>query len=142
MIEVKTNDVIKVHYTGKLTDGEVFDSSVGRDPIEFTVASGQMIKGFDDAVDGMALNEKKIVEIPAADAYGEYNQDMVQTVPKKNLPPEIVPEIGQQLSATADNGQQIPVTIVEVNENHIKIDANHALAGKDLIFEIEVVEIA
>jgi len=67
---------------------------------------------------------------------------MVQTVPKKNLPPEIVPEIGQQLSATADNGQQIPVTIVEVNENHIKIDANHALAGKDLIFEIEVVEIA
>ena len=142
MTKVKANDVIKVHYTGKLTDGEVFDFSVGRDPIEFTVASGQMIKGFDDAVDGMALNEKKIVEIPAADAYGEYNQDMVQTVPKENLPPEIVPEIGQQLSATADNGQQIPVTIVEVNEKDIKIDANHALAGKDLIFEIEVVEIA
>jgi FKBP-type peptidyl-prolyl cis-trans isomerase 2 len=101
-----------------------------------------MIKGFDDAVDGMALNEKKTVEIPAVDAYGEHNQDMVQTVPKENLPPEIVPEIGQQLSATADNGQQIPVTIVEVNEKDIKIDANHALAGKDLIFEIEVVEIA
>jgi peptidylprolyl isomerase len=82
------------------------------------------------------------VEIPAVDAYGEHNQDMVQTVPKENLPPEIVPEIGQQLSATADNGQQIPVTIVEVNEKDIKIDANHALAGKDLIFEIEVVEIA
>ena len=101
-----------------------------------------MIKGFDDAVDGMALNEKKTVEIPAADAYGEHNQDMVQTVPKENLPSEIVPEIGQQLSATADNGQQIPVTIVEVNKKDIKIDANHALAGKDLIFEIEVVEIA
>ena len=97
MTKVKANDVIKVHYTGKLTDGEVFDSSVGRDPIEFTVASGQMIKGFDDAVDGMALNEKKTVEIPAVDAYGEHNQDMVQTVPKENLPPEIVPEIGQQL---------------------------------------------
>ena len=142
MTKVKANDVIKVHYTGKLTDGEVFDSSVDRDPIEFTVASGQMIKGFDDAVDGMALNEKKTVEIPAVDAYGEHNQDMVQTVPKENLPPEIVPEIGQQLSATADNGQQIPVTIVEVNEKDIKIDANHALAGKDLIFEIEVIEIA
>ena len=142
MTKVKANDVIKVHYTGKLTDGEVFDSSVDRDPIEFTVASGQMIKGFDDAVDGMALNEKKTVEIPAIDAYGEHNQDMVQTVPRENLPPEIVPAIGQQLSATADNGQQIPVTIVEVNEKDIKIDANHALAGKDLIFEIEVVEIA
>ena len=101
-----------------------------------------MIKGFDDAVDGMALNEKKTVEIPAADAYGEHNQEMIQTVPKENLPPEMVPEIGQQLSATADNGQQIPVTIVEVNEKDIKIDANHALAGKDLIFEIEVIEIA
>jgi len=88
------------------------------------------------------LNEKKTVEIPAVDAYGEHNQDMVQTVPKENLPPEIVPEIGQQLSATADNGQQIPVAIVEVNEKDIKIDANHALAGKDLIFEIEVIEIA
>ena len=142
MTKVKANDVIKVHYTGKLTDGEVFDSSVDRDPIEFTVASGQMIKGFDDAVDGMALNEKKTVEIPAIDAYGEHNQDMVQTVPRENLPPEIVPAIGQQLSATADNGQQIPVTIVEVNEKDIKIDANHALAGKDLIFEIEVIEIA
>jgi|TARA_B110000037_G_scaffold148565_1_gene167809 peptidylprolyl isomerase len=142
MTKVKANDVIKVHYTGKLTDGEVFDSSVDRDPIEFTVASGQMIKGFDDAVDGMALNEKKTVEIPAIDAYGEHNQDMVQTVPRENLPPEIVPAIGQQLSATADNGQQIPVTIVEVNEKDIKIDANHALAGKDLIFEIEIVEIA
>ncbi|MAJ50793.1 MAG: peptidylprolyl isomerase [Flammeovirgaceae bacterium] len=142
MRKVKAKDVIKVHYTGKLIDGEVFDSSVGRDPIEFTVASGQMIKGFDDAVAGMELNEKKTVEISAVNAYGDHNQDMIQMVLKENLPSEIVPEIGQQLSAIADNGQQIPVTIVEVNEKDIKIDANHALAGKDLIFEIEIVEIA
>ncbi|NQW28162.1 MAG: peptidylprolyl isomerase [Flammeovirgaceae bacterium] len=142
MAQVKANDLIKVHYTGKLTDGEVFDSSVGREPLQFTVAAGQMIKGFDAAVHGMELNEKKTVIIPAAEAYGEYNDEMVQVVPKEHLPEGLNPEVGLQLSATSDNGHQIPVTIVEVNEADIKIDANHQLAGKDLEFEIEIVEIS
>jgi peptidylprolyl isomerase len=141
MAKAKTNDVVKVHYTGKLADGEVFDSSIGKDPLQFTVNAGQMIKGFDAAVDGMEVNEKITVNIPAAEAYGEYNSEMVQTVSKVNLPQDMEPEVGQQLSATADNGRDIPVTIVEVTDTDIVIDANHHLAGKDLVFEIELVEI-
>ena len=141
-MKVKTNDKVKVHYTGKLTTGEVFDSSEGRDPLEFTVGGGQMIKGFDEAVNGMVLNEKKTVTIPSDEAYGARREDLIQEVPRDQLPAEMNPEVGQQLMATNDLGHQTPVSVTAVNEASITVDANHMLAGKDLVFEIELVEIA
>ena len=141
MPTAKTNDTVKVHYTGKLTSGEQFDSSVGREPLQFTVGAGQMIPGFDAAVNGMELNEKKTVTIPADQAYGEKNDQMMQKVGRDQLPPDMKPEIGQSLVATGPEGQQTQVTVVEVTDEHIVIDANHPLAGQDLIFEIELVEI-
>ena len=132
---------VKVHYTGTLTSGEVFDSSKGREPLEFTVGAGMMIKGFDDAVNGMAIGESKKAEIPANEAYGEKREDLVMTFEKDKLPADLNPEVGQKLSMS--NGERdMPVTVTEVNEESIVIDANHELAGKDLIFEIELVEVA
>ncbi|MGB3465108.1 MAG: peptidylprolyl isomerase [Cyclobacteriaceae bacterium] len=141
-MKAKTNDNVKVHYTGTLTSGEIFDSSVDREPLGFTVGAGQMIKGFDEAVNGMELNEKKKVNIPAAEAYGERNDDLLQNVPKSDLPDDMKPEIGQTLVATGPGGEQSHVIVADVAEDHITIDANHPLAGKELIFEIELVEIA
>ncbi|MEQ8581029.1 MAG: peptidylprolyl isomerase [Marinoscillum sp.] len=137
----KANDTVKVHYTGKLTSGQVFDSSLERDPLQFTVGGGQMIKGFDEAVNGMAISEKKTVTIPSAEAYGERNEELIQQVPRTELPADMKPEAGQTLVATNDNGQQTHVIVQEVTEEAITIDANHPLAGQDLIFEIELVEI-
>ncbi|MFH6984435.1 FKBP-type peptidyl-prolyl cis-trans isomerase [Marinoscillum luteum] len=137
----KANDTVKVHYTGKLTSGQVFDSSLERDPLQFTVGGGQMIKGFDEAVNGMAISEKKTVTIPSAEAYGDRNDELIQTVPRTELPADMKPEAGQTLVATNDNGQQTHVIVQEVTEEAITIDANHPLAGQDLIFEIELVEI-
>lgn len=141
-MKAKKNDNVKVHYTGTLTNGEIFDSSVDREPLGFTVGAGQMIKGFDDAVDGMELNEKKTVNIPAAEAYGERSEELMQKVPKSDLPADMKPEVGQTLVATGPGGQQSHVVVAEVADDHIVIDANHPLAGKELIFEIELVEIA
>ena len=141
-MKAKANDKVKVHYTGKLTSGEVFDSSEGRDPLEFTVGGGQMIKGFDEAVSGMGLNEKKTVTIPSAEAYGERRDDLIQEVPRDQLPEDMQPEVGQQLMATNDLGHQTPVSVTAVEEKSITVDANHMLAGKDLVFDIELVEIA
>lgn len=140
-MKAKKNDNVKVHYTGTLTNGEIFDSSVDREPLGFTVGAGQMIKGFDQAVDGMELNEKKTVNIPAAEAYGERNDELMQKVAKSDLPADMEPQIGQTLVATGPGGQQSHVVVAEVAEDTITIDANHPLAGKDLIFEIELVEI-
>ncbi|MEL6557543.1 MAG: peptidylprolyl isomerase [Bacteroidota bacterium] len=140
-MKAKKNDNVKVHYTGTLTNGEIFDSSVDREPLGFTVGAGQMIKGFDQAVDGMELNEKKTVNIPAAEAYGERNDELMQKVAKSDLPAEMEPQVGQTLVATGPGGQQSHVVVAEVAEDTITIDANHPLAGKDLIFEIELVEI-
>jgi len=142
MSTAKKNDSVKVHYTGKLTDGKVFDSSVGKDPLQFTVGAGQMIAGFDAAVDGMALNDKKTVNIPAAEAYGESNPDLIQQVAKTNLPADMNPKVGDSLVASGPDGRQTRVTVTEVSENEVTIDANHELAGKELVFEIELVEIA
>lgn len=142
MSEVKKGDKVKVHYTGKLNDGSVFDSSVNREPLEFEVGAGMMIAGFDSAVNGMKVGDKKVAEIPAAEAYGEKNDDMVVSVPKAQLPPDLTPEIGQQLSMQQPNGQAIPVVVTKVETETIEIDANHPLAGKDLIFDIELVEIS
>lgn len=141
MSEVKKGDKVKVHYTGKLNDGSIFDSSVNREPLEFEVGAGMMIAGFDSAVNGMKVGDKKVAEIPAAEAYGEKNDEMVVSVPKAQLPPDLNPEVGQQLSMQQPNGQAIPVVVTKVETETIEIDANHPLAGKDLIFDIELVEI-
>jgi peptidylprolyl isomerase len=136
----KKGDLVKVNYTGTLKDGTQFDSSVGKKPLEFTVGAGQMIAGFDAAVNGMKVGEKKTVTIPAAEAYGERNESMVFEVDRSKLPANINPVVGMKLQMT-NNGQTIPVTIKEVNESTVVMDANHELAGQDLTFEIELVEI-
>ena len=141
-MKAKKNDKVKVHYTGKLTTGEVFDSSEGREPLEFTVGGGQMIKGFDAAVDGMELNQKKTVTIVSKEAYGERKEELIQQVPKNQLPEGMSPEIGQKLVATNDLGHQTYVSVTAVTEESITVDANHELAGKDLVFDIELVGIS
>ena len=141
-MKAKINDKVKVHYTGKLTSGEVFDSSEGRAPLEFTVGGGQMIKGFDEAVNGMEIKEQKTVTIPADQAYGAHRDELIQEIPRDQLPADMQPEIGQKLVATNDLGHQTQVSVTGVTDSAITIDANHELAGKDLVFEIELVEIA
>lgn len=141
MAQAKEGDKVKVHYHGKLRSGETFDSSEGRSPLEFTLGEGQVIKGFDDGVKGMSVGEKKTVEIPVEDAYGAKSQDMIIEFPKEQFPPEMQAEVGQQLMMSNGAGQQFPVTIVEVRDETVLLDANHPLAGQDLIFDIELVEI-
>lgn len=140
-MEAKKGDAVKVHYTGKLEDGTVFDSSVSREPLGFTLGDGNMIKGFDAAVYGMVIGDKKTVNIPAAEAYGERRDDMMIEVPISQVPPNIQPEIGQQLVLQGQGGQPMPVTVVELTDEKIVLDANHDLAGKDLIFDIELLKI-
>ena len=141
MSVAKKGDKVKVHYTGKLNDGTVFDSSKDREPLEFELGGGQMIAGFDTAVDGMEVGESKTAVFSSEEGYGEKNDEMVFTVPKDQLPPEIKPEEGQQLSMQHPSGQQIPVVVTKVEDSEIEIDANHPLAGKELEFDIELVEI-
>lgn len=140
MTKAKDGSQVKVHYTGSLKTGEIFDSSEGREPLEFTVGAGMMIKGFDAAVNGMEIGEKKKAEIPAAEAYGEVREDLIITFSKDKLPDDLDPQVGQKL-AMSNGDQQIPVTITSVSEDSVQIDANHELAGKDLIFDIELVEV-
>lgn len=142
MQQVKAGDTVKVHYHGRLTDGTTFDSSSGREPLEFQVGSGQVIKGFDDGVSGMEVGEKKTIQIAVDDAYGQKEENMIVEFPKNNFPPELSPEIGMSLNMTNGSGQVIPVTIVEIKDDSVTLDANHPLAGQDLIFDIELVEIA
>lgn len=141
MSQAKEGDTVKVHYTGKLKDGSVFDSSESREPLEFTLGSGNMIPGFEQAVVGMDAGDKKTTEIPVTQAYGEKREDMIISVPRENVPGDIDPEVGQQLAIQQEGGQQVPVTVTEVTEEKVVLDANHPLAGKDLVFDIEVVEV-
>jgi len=140
-MQAKKGDAVQVHYTGKLEDGSVFDSSANREPLGFTVGAGQMIQGFDAAVDGMAVGDKKTVTIPAAEAYGEKREDMMIEVPIDQVPADIKPEVGMQLTLQGGNGQPMPVMVTHVDEQKITLDANHQLAGKDLIFDIELMKI-
>lgn len=140
-MEVKNGDSIKVHYTGSLDDGTVFDSSQGRDPLEFTVGSGQIIKGFNDAVLGMKVGEEKKIEISAAQAYGEKNPQLLRKVPKTALPKDRVPQVGMVLGLVRADGMQTEARIIEVTEEDVTIDLNHPLAGKTLHFTITLVEI-
>jgi peptidylprolyl isomerase len=137
----KNGDNVTVHYTGKLTTGEQFDSSNGRDPLGFTIGAGQMIKGFDAALPGMAIGDKKTVTIVAAEAYGETNPEAIIQFPKTNVPADMVLEPGMPLTLTDQNGHPVQVVVVEVQEDIIVLDANHELAGKDLVFDIELVSI-
>jgi peptidylprolyl isomerase len=141
MSVAKKGDQVKVHYTGKLADGTVFDSSKDREPLAFELGAGMMIEGFDKAVTGMEIGQSKTAEIPSAEAYGEHREDMVVTVPRTQLPEDMEPEIGQQLGMQQPNGQQVPVIVTKVETESIEIDANHPLAGKDLIFDLELVSI-
>lgn len=141
MAQVKSGDTVRVHYTGKLTSGEQFDSSAGREPLEFTVGAGQMIKGFDAAMPGMNLGEKKTINIPAVDAYGEKDPNAVIEFPLANVPADMKLEPGMQLTLSNEQGQPFPVVVTEVKPDVVLLDANHFLAGEELVFDIELVEI-
>jgi FKBP-type peptidyl-prolyl cis-trans isomerase 2 len=141
MQQVKDGDVVKVHYTGRLTSGEQFDSSAGREPLEFTVGAGQMIKGFDAALPGMLVGDKKTINIAAADAYGERTDEAIIAFPKENVPEDMKLEPGMTLTLSNQMGQPIPVVVLELREDAVILDANHFLAGKELIFDIELMEI-
>jgi len=141
MQQAQQGDKVRVHYHGKLRSGETFDSSEGRDPLEFTVGSGQVIRGFDEGVKGMQVGDKRTVEIGVDDAYGAKSEDMIIEFPKEQFPPEMKPEVGQQLMMNNGSGQSFPVTVTDVKEESVLLDANHPLAGQDLIFDIELVEI-
>ena len=134
-------NTVKVHYTGTLDDGSVFDTSVGGEPLEFTLGQGQMITGFENAVRGMEVGQSKTVTIPADEAYGQYRDDLVLVVERSQLPEEREPEVGQQLYMQQPNGSVITVVIIELCETTATLDANHRLAGEDLTFEIELVEV-
>jgi peptidylprolyl isomerase len=138
----KDGDTVQVNYTGKLADGTVFDSSVGRDPLEFTLGKGDMIPGFEKAVLGMKVGEKKTITIPADEAYGPHLDEMVIEVSRDRLPKDREPKVGQMLETTAQNGETIRFTITNVSDNGtVTLDANHPLAGKDLTFDIELLKI-
>ena len=130
---------VKVHYTGTLNDGKIFDSSEGREPLEFTIGNNQVIKGFEDGIKGMKLNDEKTIKIKAKDTYGERDERMVVSVPRDKFPPEV--QAGGILLLKGPNGERLPAVVKEVKENAVIIDMNHPLAGKELTFKIKVVGI-
>ena len=141
MTAAKNGDSVKIHYTGTLEDGTTFDSSAGRDPLEFTLGGGQVIVGFNEAVTGMEVGEKKNVIIPADKAYGQRNEKMVIIALKDQIPSDFTPEIGQQVEMDGENNEKIVARIIEITDKEIILDANPPLAGKELAFDIELVAI-
>ena len=141
MAQAKMGDTVRVHYSGKLDTGVLFDSSDGSDPLEFELGSGRLIQGFEEAVIGMSPGESKTVQIPPEKGYGRYKEDRVIKVEKKDLPPEIVPVVGMSLEVCASNGVMVPVQITEVEDTSITLDANHPLSEQILTFEIKLIEI-
>ena len=141
MSQAKAGDTVRIHYSGKLDDGTLFDSSAGREPLEFALGGGQVIPGFDQAVQGMALGESKSVRIPAEEAYGPRHEQLIQEVPKSALPDDIQPAVGMPLQAQGADGQVVQLVVVAVTEESITVDGNHPLAGQALNFDIELVEI-
>ncbi|TRO81289.1 FKBP-type peptidyl-prolyl cis-trans isomerase [Desulfuromonas acetexigens] len=138
MSQVKNGDTVKVHYTGTLADGTVFDSSLEREPLEFTLGEGQLIPGFEKTVLGMSAGESRTVIIPAEEAYGPYREEMVLEVPRTQLPPDMQPQVGMQLQVGEEQGEGMLVQITQVTDTNITLDANHPLAGKDLTFNIQL----
>ena len=141
MVQAKKGDKVKVKYTGRLADGTVFDSSEGRPPLEVVLGSGHVIQGFDEALTGMAVGEKKTVVIPVEKAYGEYDPDKVMEVPIEQVPPDFSPEVGQKLEVGGVNGEIVMVVVREISDTHIYLDANPPLAGEDLTFDLELVAV-
>ena len=142
MKQAKSGDNVLVHYKGTLPDGQLFDSSEGREPLSFQLGSGMVIKGFDDGVTGMQIGDKKTVQIPNAEAYGPANEEMIVKFPRTEIPADIPLQVGGTLNMHQDgNGQVIQVVIKEVTDEYVLLDANHPLAGQDLIFELELVDI-
>ncbi len=141
MVQAKLGDTVKVNYTGKLEDGTVFDSSVNRDPLQFSLGEGQVIAGFEEAVVGMSPGDSKSVTIPSEQAYGPYQDELVIVVDEKQMPSDLSVEVGQQLQMRHSSGQAVPVMVTHVTDDKVTLDANHPLAGKDLTFDIELVTI-
>ncbi|GAA4955910.1 peptidylprolyl isomerase [Algibacter agarivorans] len=141
MSQVKENDTVKVHYTGKLSNGQVFDSSLEREPLEVTLGQGMLIPGFEKGIMTMELNEKKTINIPVAEAYGDVQQELLYEVKKEQLPQDMAPEVGMGLASKGEDGREVQFRIAEVKEDHIVVDANHPLAGHDLTFDLELIEI-
>lgn len=141
MQTVKNGDTVRVHYHGRLTNGATFDSSEGREPLEFQVGAGMVIKGFDNGVLEMQVGDKKTVQIPVDQAYGPKNEELVMDFPKANIPADLKPEVGMELQMSNAQGQVFPVKVAAVGTEFITLDANHPLAGEELIFDIELVEI-
>ena len=142
MAEAKSGDTVKVAYTGKLEDGTVFDSTENRGPLEFTIGQDRLIKGFEAAVTGMSPGDSKTVELPPEEAYGPRRDEMVLAIDRAQMPEDADPQVGQQLQLTRQDGQPVPATVTEVSESNVTVDANHPLAGRQLTFEIELLELA
>ncbi|MEZ4971222.1 MAG: peptidylprolyl isomerase [Flavobacteriaceae bacterium] len=141
MGRVKENDTVKVHYTGKLNNGQIFDSSLERDPIEVTLSQGQLIPGFEKELVNMEVNEKKTINVSKEEAYGDIMEELFYEINRSELPEDIKPEIGMMLMAKNPDGTENQLRITDVKEESIVIDANHVLAGQDLTFELELVAI-
>ena len=141
MFKVKNGDTVSVHYSGTLTSGEAFDSSLERKPLKFTLGEGQIIPGFENAIIGLSVGDKVTTTIPSKEAYGEYDSELVVEVPKNQLPPNLDAHVGMHLQLNQPDGQAIPLQITQVEDASVTIDANYPLAGKDLFFDIEIVEI-
>lgn len=140
-MKAESGKKVKIHYTGRLADGTVFDSSSGREPLEFLLGGGMVIKGFDTGVMGMTVGERKTIEIPADQAYGQSNPEMFIRVPKTAVPPDMTLAVGLDLVIPQPGGGGIPVVVAEITDAEIVLDANHRLAGKDLIFDLELIEV-
>lgn len=141
MVQAKLGDQVTVNYTGKLDDGTIFDSSIDRDPLQFSLGEGHVIPGFEEAVTGMSPGDTKTVTIPCNQAYGPYHEEMVIVVDQQQIPAELGIEVGQQLQIRQGEDEIIPVIITDISDSKVTLDANHPLAGQDLTFEIELVEI-
>ncbi|HDP26080.1 MAG TPA: peptidylprolyl isomerase [Deltaproteobacteria bacterium] len=139
--KAKNGDLIKVHYTGRLEDGKKFDTSVGRSPLVFTIGENEVIPGFEDGIIGMAIGEMKTISIAPDHAYGLYNEDLVIEMPVEYFPDDISPEIGMPLKIIDDDSHEVPVVVTGIFEESIRLDANHPLAGKTLVFDIELLDI-
>ncbi len=142
MTQAKAGDNVKVHYTGKLDDGTVFDSSAEREPLEFSLGSGNVIPGFEEAIVGMAPGESKTATIPPEQAYGPRRDELAIAVEKEQIPTDLAVEVGQQLQISQNNGQVIPVIVTDVSDSQVTLDANHPLAGQQLTFDIKLVEVS
>jgi FKBP-type peptidyl-prolyl cis-trans isomerase 2 len=142
MAQANTGDSVKVHYTGKLPDGSVFDSSVERDPLSCTIGEGHLIPAFEQALVGMEIGDKKTIQVDSSDAYGPHREELLFKVPNEQFSDDLKPEVGQQLQVEQEDGNSMIVSVTEVSESGVTLDANHPLAGQDLTFDLEMIEIA